>query len=199
MGFAKRFAVICAAFAVLVFITQGTIRFAWFTQHSSPDEQQYIIQGHDVNINLVQECIAEHGGVSALKTNSWNELCDYLGFAPSVIAPDVLNVDQALYQVYVDPSLIMVNALYESEPGVAIAVLTIQYFADTDEAHFIFEQDAVGDKLSLYDCPVYTSTNVDHISYCWISDSTITFLTGTFDPEIGLEIVKELIGGTENE
>ncbi len=198
-SFGQRLTVILVVFAFLIFFTQDMLSFDWFTQESNPDGQQYIIQGHEITISLIQKCIAEHDASSELKTNNWEELCDYLGFAPSVISPEAFQVDVALYQAYVEPGIVMVNALYESEPGDAIAVLTLHYYTDLDEALFMFEQDAVGEKVSLCNHTVYTSTNLDHISYSWISDSTVSFLTGIFSPDVGLTIVEQLIGGTSHE
>ncbi len=195
MGFAKRMVLICATFAFLLCITQGAIHFEWFTQGSSTDKQQYIIQGHGATISLIQKCIAEHDACSELKTSSWDELCDYLGFAPSVISPGVFQLDEALYQVYVEPGIIMVNALYETPPGNATALLTIQYYTDVDEALFIFEQDASGEQISINNHPVYVTTNLNRVSFSWISDSAISILAGTFDYELGEKIVEQLIGG----
>lgn len=195
MGFAKRIALISAAFAILIFFTQGAIHFEWFTQHSSTDEQQYIIQGHEITISLIQECIAEHDSFSALKSSSWDELCEYLGFTPSVISPETFQIDEALYQAYVEPGIIMVNVLYGSEPDNAIAVFTIQYYTDTDEALFMFEQDTTGDLITVNGHSVYTNTNVSRISFTWLSNSTVYKLAGTFDYTLGISLVNHLTEG----
>ena len=199
MGFAKRIALISAAFAILIFFTQGAIHFEWFTQHSSTDEQQYIIQGHEITVNLIESCIAEHNEYDYIKTSGFDDLCSFLGFMPSIVSPEAFSINTVLYEAYIEPGIIMVNALYESEPGDAIAVLTIQYYTDADEAFFMFEQDTSGTKVSLNGLTVYMSTNLDRYSYSWLSDSTVTFLTGVFNSEIGLSIVEQLIGGTTHE
>lgn len=195
LGIERRFAVVLAVIAFLIFFTQGILRFNWFTQKSSSDGYQYIIQGHEITLSLIQECIAEHDAYSELKTSSWDELCEYLGFAPSVISPEAFQVDKVLYQVYVEPDIVMINALYESEPGNAIAVLTIQYYADMDEALFMFEQDANGEQILVNGHSIYTSTNVERISYSWMSDSTVMKLAGTFDYDQGLSLVNYLTKG----
>ncbi len=89
----------------------------------------------------------------------------------------------------------MVNALYETPPGNATALLTIQYYTDVDEALFIFEQDASGEQISINNHPVYVTTNLNRVSFSWISDSAISILAGTFDYELGEKIVEQLIGG----
>lgn len=93
----------------------------------------------------------------------------------------------------------MVNTLYESEPGDAIAVLTIHYYTDAGEALFMFEQDTGGTRTFINGLTVYISSNLEHYSYSWLSGSTVTFLTGVSDTEIALSIVEELIGGIAHE
>lgn len=195
MGFAKRIALISAAFAVLICLTQGAIHYDWFTQHSSTDEQQYIIQGHEITVNLIETCIAEHEECDYIKTSSFEDLCSFLGFVPSIVTPQAFNVDTVLFEAYIEPGIIMVNALYESEPGNAIAVLTIQYYTDTDEALFMFEQDSTGELITVNNNSVYTSTNVSRISFAWMSNSTVNKLAGTFDNTLGLSIVHNLMEG----
>lgn len=195
IGFAKRIALISAAFAILIFFTQGAIYFDWFTQHSSPDKQQYIIQGHEITINLIESSIAEHNEYDYIKTSSFDDLCSFLGFAPSLVSPQAFSVDTVLYEAYIEPGIIMINALYESQPGNAIAVLTIQYYTDIEEAFFMFEQDSTGELIITNDYSVYISTNVSRISFAWMSNSTVYKLAGTFDNTLGLSIVHQLIEG----
>lgn len=193
IGFAKRIALISAAFALLIFFTQGAIHFEWFTQHSSTDEQQYIIQGHEITVNLIETCIAEHNAFDSIKTTSWDELCSFLGFSPRIISPSVFQVDNTLYKAYIEPGVVMIDILYKTDPHDAVAVMTVQYYTDSEEALFIFEQDAVGEHLKIGDQSVYVTTNIDRNSFCWISDGTITILSGTFDNKNGLTAIEYLI------
>lgn len=193
MGFAKRIALISAAFAILIFFTQGAIHFEWFTQHSSTDEQQYIIQGHEITVNVIETCIAEHDAFDSIKTTSWDELCSFLGFSPQIISPSVFHVDDTLYKAYIEPGVVMIDVLYKTDPHDAVAVMTVQYYTDPEEALFIFEQDAAGEHLKIGNQSVYATTNIDRNSFCWISDSTITILAGTFDYKNGLTSIEYLI------
>lgn len=193
-GFAKRIALVCAASAILILFSQGAIHFEWFTQQSSSDEQQYIIQGHEITVNLIRTCIAEHNEYDFIKTSSFDDLCSFLGFSPSVASPQAFGVDTVLFEAYIEPSIIMVNALYESEPGDAIAVLTTQYYTDAD-ALFMFEQDITGELILVNGNSVYTSTNMGRTSFSWMSNSTVYKLAGTFDNTLGLSLVHYLIEG----
>lgn len=195
MGFAKRIALVSAAFAILIFFTQGAIHFEWFTQHSSTDEQQYIIQGHAITVNVIETCIAEHNAFDSIKTTRWDELCSFLGFSPQIISPSVFHVDNTLYKAYIEPGVVMIDVLYKTDPHDAVAVMTVHYYTDASEAYFMFEQDSTGEPIIINNSSVYTSVNMGRISYAWCSDSTICKLAGTFSAEEGLQILQYLTGG----
>lgn len=195
LGFAKRIALVSAAFSILIFFTQGAIHFEWFTQHSSTDEQQYIIQGHEITVNVIETCIAEHNAFDSIKTTSWDELCSFLGFSPRIISPSVFHVDNTLYKAYIEPGVVMIDVLYKTDPHDAVAVMTVHYYTDSSEAYFMFEQDSTGEPIIINSSSVYTSVNMGRISYAWCSDSTICKLAGTFSAEEGLQILQYLTGG----
>ena len=194
-GFAKRFAIVLVAFALLFFVVQGVSGLKWFSQGSSPDGQQYIIKGHEITLDIIKESIAEHGDYSEIRTERWDELCEFLGLTPSIIAPEALNADIVYYEAYVEPEQIMINVLYKSSQNENQVILAIQYYTDPSEAIFMFEQDATGEFVSLGSQTVYVTSNVDRTSIGWVQESTYTLLNGTFEPSEGIEIVKELIGG----
>lgn len=194
-GFARRFATVLVAFALLFFVVQGVSGLKWFSQGSSPDGQQYIIKGHEITLDIIKESIAEHEDFSEIRTERWDELCDFLGFTPSIIAPEALNADIVHYEAYVEPEQIMINGLYKSSQNENQVILAIQYYTDPSEAIFMFEQDATGEFVSLGSQTVYVTSNVDRTSIGWVQESTYTLLNGTFEPSEGIEIVKELIGG----
>lgn len=194
-GFAKRFATVLVAFALLFFVVQGVSGLKWFSQGSSPDGQQYIIKGHEITLDIIKESIAEHEDYSEIRTERLDDLCDFLGFTPSIIAPEALNADIVYYEAYVEPEQIMINGLYKSSQNENQVILAIQYYTDPSEAIFMFEQDATGEFVSLGSQTVYVTSNVDRTSIGWVQESTYTLLNGTFEPSEGIEIVKELIGG----
>ncbi len=199
MGFAKRIMLISAAFAVLICLTQGAIHFEWFTQRSSTDEQQYIIQGHEVTLDIINKSIAEHEAYSEIRTDKWDELCDFLGFSPSIVDAEAFLAKEVHFEAYIEPDVIIVNILYETSPGVAEALLAMQFYTNPSEALFMFEQDANGEIVYLHDHSVYVASNMERISISWVTNSTVTLLHGLFEKEHGLAIVDELIGGAYND
>lgn len=199
IGFAKRIALISAAFAFLIIINQGMLHIGWFSQKSSPDEQQYIIQGHNIDIDLITKCIAEHNEFGMLKTTDWNEFIEFIGFAPSVISPDMLKASNTQYIAFIEPGVIMLYIQYANLRNDDEVLMTIQYFTDLDDAYFTLEQDAEGEIIHVEDTMVYVSTNVTNSSFTWLSDTTVYRIAGLLTHDEGLRIVSEIVGGNDYE
>lgn len=197
--FAKRIALISAAFAVLIFFTQGAIHFEWFTQHPSTDEQQYIIQGHDITLELIQSALAEHTENAYLKTKNWDDLCNFLGFVPHSILPQALQASTVTYFAHIQDGFIVVDALFEDSEQNTIAVLKQEYYLDFEEAYLLIEQEAQGDYLVINGCQVYCNSNLEKQSFSWLKNSTLSLFSGTFDANEGIHIIELLLGDSQNE
>ena len=195
MGFAKCIALISAAFAILIFFTRGAIHFEWFTQHSSTDEQQYIIQGHDIDIDIISKSIAEHNEYDMLQTTAWDEFIDFLGFVPSIVKPEVLDALETQYIAFIEPGVIMLYVQYtNAEKGIEV-LMTIQYFTNMNDAYFVMEQDTKGTEKNIANQSVYVSTNLDNQSFMWLDENAVYWLSGTFEADSGFTIIRELLGG----
>lgn len=197
IGFAKRIALIGVAFAVLIFFTQGAMRFRWFSHHSSSDEQQYIIQGHEITLELIQSALAEHTENAYLKTTDWDELCDFLGFVPHSIFPQALQANSVTYFAHIQDGIIVVDALFEDSEQNTIAVLKQEYYLDVEEAYLMIEQDSQGTHLDINGYQVYCNGNMGRQIFSWLSQSSLTRLSGKFDVDVGVNIIEQLTGGNQ--
>lgn len=199
MGFAKRIALISAAFAILICLTQGAMHFQWFSQHSSTDEQQYIIQGHNVSIELIASSIAEHDQYATIKTHDWEEFCEFLGFIPTIVSPSSLGATGTEYTAFVEPDVIMLIIKYTLLTTDETVVMTIYHYTDIEDAFISFEQDKGGEHVDICGTSVYTSTNIEANSFTWIIDSTIYKVAGSISVENGLSIIEKMIGACSHE
>lgn len=198
MGFAKRIALISAAFALIICLTQGTIHFEWFSQQSSSDERQYIIQGHSVSIDLVMKSIAEHDQHATLKTDDWEAFTHFLGFSPTIIAPSAIDATDTQYTAFIEPGAIIIIVQYTCSED-SHMIYTIHHYLDIEEAYLLFEQDATGERLSINSTKVYCTENLNRYSFTWLDNSTLFNLAGNLENKEFLQIVQELTGGTPHE
>lgn len=192
-SFTKRLAVVCAAFVLLIILTQGALHIGWFSQKSTQNEQQYVIQGHSIDVELIASSIAEHEAYDTLQTTDWDEFVDFLGFTPSILAPAALEASSVEYVAFIEPEVIMIVVQYSATDR-AETVLTINCFKDTEDAHVMIEQDAEGSQITAGEVRVYNTTNVERSSYTWLIDNTIYNLAGNTDEELVVKLVRELTG-----
>lgn len=190
--FFQRFISIAACFLLVILLTQGAIHFHWFTQSSDPEGELYIIQGHEITLDLIQSALATHDGQSEIKTHDWRELCEFLGFSPSVIRPEALQANHVEYKAYVAPGIIIIDMQYVDATNRSIAVLKIEHYLDPEEAYLMLQQDTHGEYITINGLSIYQHTNTGRNSYSWIADSTLTYLSGSFDHNTGVSIITEL-------
>lgn len=192
LNLTQRLTGIAAVFLLVIIITQGAVHFHWFTQESNPDGEVFIIQGHTITVELIQSALANHTTSTELKTQDWDELCNYLGFVPSIASPDALQAHSMTYKAYIVPGLIIVDALYHDANSDSFAIMKVDYYLDPDEAYLMLQQDTHGEYVTVNGHSVYMNTNMERISLTWLFNSTVTHFSGTFDRSMGLNIVDQL-------
>lgn len=197
LGIAKRFAIVCAVFAFLVILSQSIAHIDWFSQSSSDDEQQYIIQGHSINVSMIAQSIAEHNATDSVHTNDWNEFVNFLGFTPRIVEPTVLGATEVQYSAIVAPELIMLVIQYNPSSENPVA-LTINCFLDIEEAYLALEQSSTGKRIRVDDTVVYCSENIDRCVVSWREQATTYDISGRMDLDACLKIVKEFVGGNKS-
>lgn len=189
----SRFVAIAVTLLLIIVLGQNTLRFQWFTQEPHPEGEIHIVQGHEISIELIQSALADHDAHSSMKTSDFLELCDFLGFTPTLILPEAISAYSATYYITVEPGLIVLDTLYNDQLGNSVAVLKIEYYLDPEEANFMLQQDVPGEYIDINGYPIYCSTNIDRQSFTWLENSTLITLSGYIERESGLQIVSELI------
>lgn len=194
--FAKRFAIALIAFALLFFTTQGIINLGWFTFESTHDEQQYVIRGHSVNIELITRSIAEHNEFDSIQTHDWMEYTDFLGFAPTIADPSLFDAKDVLYIALIDSDVISLVIHYSGEKNTS-AIMSIDYFIDPEEAYVTLEQNNAGTESLIGKTTIYCSTNIDKTSLTWMMNNTLYNIAGNVDKDDCIRFAEQLIGGNE--
>lgn len=189
-----RFAVIAIALLLIAFTGRNALQFKWFTHETQANGEIHIIQGHEITIELIQTALAEHETYTNTKTDDFSEVCDFLNFAPSLIAPDSLSADAATYYITLEPGLIILDTRYHNSANDSIAMLKIEYYLDPEEAYFMLQQDTDGEYVDINGQTVYYSTNIDRQSFTWLENCTLITLSGHIEREYGFEIIERLVG-----
>lgn len=190
----RKLAIIALTLLLIVFTGHNALQYKWFTHKTQANGEIHIIQGHEITIELIQTALAEHETFASTKTDDFIEVCDFLGFTPSLIASESLSADAATYYISLEPELIILDTRYHDSANNFIAMLKIEYYLDPEEAYFMLQQDTPGEYVDINGQTIYYSTNIDRQSFTWLEDCTLITLSGHIEREYGFEIIKKLIG-----
>lgn len=187
-SFLRRLFVVAAAFVLVCGLSLISIR--WITGTSSPDGEQYIVQGHEITVDMIQHCIAEHMEDGWYVTTSKAEVEEYLGF--DILVPSLLagKYNCESYEVNILP--IWIQCMCNYAYGDQTISIMIYFLTDVNDTVLFMEQNEVGDIIHVDDLKVYVSENVDNNSLIWSDNNIVFHVMGQFEINQGIEIVKQI-------
>lgn len=189
---------IAAAVAILVGVTGvgSLLHWKWIEHSSSYDEQQRIVKGYDVGIDVVQKAIAANEGATNITIDSVDKFEAYLGFEPGLPSTVDEKWTATVGFIGILPETIQIGMNYAhcDMPDRYMTYIRY-YFIDPENAYITFEQDYDGEEVKLSMGSAYFSMNMGDTTACWQRGTTVSFATGRFDTQEGIKIVEELFGG----
>lgn len=190
-----------AAIGVLtIVVLMGVSRpWKWITVQSINNQQQYAVQGHEVDTSIIKKCIAARGRGYEQKTYYvWEEVVNELGFEPVVPTSFLYDWTANEYVVQYTPDMINVSAVYSANADKEkVLCYDITLFLDEGSAYTTFEQNRNGEVKLISDVTVYISENMEFLNFCWYNGNQIAVLTGDISYNEGIDIITKLIGGNE--
>ena len=188
-----------AAVLIIVFLSIGSIQFHWFTRESTPDQQQYIIQGHQVSVDMIEKAIAEHLEEGYFQTDDITILKEYLGFDLDYLnlklfGWDIIKTSTIVYQDYIT-STIRYSSLDDSNKGFRYV---IAWFVNPADASISIEQKREGYVKKHNGIDVYYLENTNTSSCCWIIDNSVHVITASTMGTNELERITDLLLGDQS-
>lgn len=169
---------IAAIFLVLFVGVGGLLRWEWFSRYSTPDEQQYVIQGYVIDPQIIARSIAEHIDNVRLETKDYSEVLTFLGFDPCIPQHLVDHWDARNFFVSITPDMIYISTLYLNNDGNARQLTLDSFFCTSVEnAYITFEQNQTGKIEMVNDYPVYVSENEGYSVACWLRKNLVLMLS----------------------
>lgn len=171
----------------------------WITVRSINNQQQYAVQGHEVDTSIIKKCIAAKGRGYEQKTYYvWEDVVDELGFEPVVPTSFLYDWTANEYVVQYTPDMINVSAVYSAKADKEkVLCYDITLFLDVGSAYTTFEQNRNGEVELIGNTTVYISENMEFLNLCWYNGNQIAVLTGDISYNEGIDIITKLIGGNE--
>ncbi len=187
-----------AAMLVLLVGIGIPLRWTWFESWSTPDEQQHVIMGHEITVDMVASAIAEkvETDSNTISITDVAQIDDILGLElniPSILANDWIARDG---YINYSPGYIKISLVYANEQDDNRKLTCIvNLYTDVEYAYFSFEQSREGDHVSINGIDLYVSDNVERSSVCWYNNAMYMRAVGQADKNEITEIVLSLIGG----
>lgn len=165
-----------ASLAAIIFISvigfDILFRKEWTIDYSTPDEQQYIIQGQTYDPNIVDSASAtEDQKEKSLSTTNYSNVIHFLGFDPLIDNHISSEWIAEKYACFVSHSNSTFRAYYKSERGEIR--LIIDYFNDISDIKTFIEQNNDGCQSQIRNYNVYYTTNNGTIVATWTSENKI--------------------------
>ncbi len=152
-----------AAMLVLLVGIGIPLRWTWFESWSAPDEQQHVIMGHEITVDMVASAIAEkvETDSNTISITDVAQIDDILGLElniPSILANDWIARDG---YINYSPGYIKISLVYANEQDDNRKLTCIvNLYTDVEYAYFSFEQSREGDHVSINGIDLYVSDNV---------------------------------------
>ena len=173
----------------------------WFTGRSTEDEQQYIIEGHEVSSLPVSVAIANHvpnatRPRSLQATNDPDALIAFLGFDPGLPRSVAGVYTSTSFTGLIRERYTAMSCYYtkdgqsDDDPSMMV---TIRYYSNVNDAYLSLEQSEEGEMISVGGIDVYHYRNYDRYGYMWTQENQVcTFIT-TEPPEIAEAFLEDFL------
>lgn len=175
---------ISAAAAFTLLFLGSLLHFHWLEGTSTPDGQQYVVQGHEITSQMIETAIAEHQGLQVYDVEDAAQLASLLGFDPAV--PTSLNNEWFAKGCTLTffPDYIQIKVRYESLAKETGIISYTQYlFCNADNAYLSFEQSAEGTHITINGVDVYVGENENRTTCVWQEKLSVTNLVGKLSQE----------------
>ena len=191
-----RTAAMVAALFVFSLIGESVLHREWLEARSSPDEQQYVIRGFEIDPGFVLKSIAETEIAAPLTTTAWKDVVDYFGFEPFIPQPEPEEWDTQLYYSSITPNELNLTVRYQHTKDETKGVLYhTQYFTSIKDAFSMFEQNCQGNIITFCGRQVYVSENMGHLSVFYYEKNRTYQVTGNVEYEEILIFAEEMLRG----
>ena len=189
---AKRCLIVAATILFCIGLLGG---YEWLNGTSSPDEQQFVISGETVDVDIISKCIASHNDFTEFRTTKWEEVVTFLGFEPANLE-DVLH-DWSIYEyvISVTPVEISFTARFLHDTNKENhLVFNTNYYSIAEDAHWTFEQNKEGTESIIHGEKVYISKNIDRNTAMWIDGNILSKVSCDLSKDKLLHITSLLLG-----
>lgn len=183
-----------AAVLILLVLGDGILRRQWLNTSHSDDEQQFIIEGKNVNPGLIDEGVADQGtDFRTIETPSWEEVVAFLGYGPAMPAwiPEGWAIMTYVADQFEDWQKFA--AFYQKDGEEYFLIYEIAKYTNPTFAREEYEQDGVGRYTqSQRGHSVYLTTNIESTLAVWIEGLQLSSVSGPISESAIMSIIESI-------
>lgn len=192
---AKSVGRILAATAAVVFVVlglSGNLRWSWLEHDDTSDQQQHIIAGNEIGVELIQSAIAEHGESGQIRVSSPEEIANYISFVP---IPQTINEvwEFSFADISINPMCICIDVQYANTLLRSKVTYSTVLFTDVDAAYYTLEQSVAGNSVAIEGHQVYVAANMHRTMLYWTDGLAYVQISGECQEQEGKQIVQILL------
>ena len=187
-----RMLVAAAAVVLVVLGLRGDLHWKWLEHSDTLDQQQHIIAGNEIGVELIQSAIAESVDEGVIQFTEIDQLPETLSFIP---IPVKLHEEWRFQQVVgtTTPEMVRLDIRYENSITERGLFYTVILFTSADDAYFSFEQSSTGKNVSIHDQEVYVGNNMERVYLCWTQGLVFVRITGDMGYSEGCAIIESIL------
>lgn len=130
-----------------------------------------------------------------LRTSDHARICEFLGFTPELIRPEMLGATGIDFIAEVTPGDIRVDAFYLNAEGVARNQLSLYYRDDPDTIPYRVEENETGHFIDVHGVEVYASTSTGQLTYSWRFENGVGVLYCDPDSDLCYAALEDYLAG----
>ncbi|MDL2318148.1 DUF4367 domain-containing protein, partial [Eubacteriales bacterium OttesenSCG-928-A19] len=194
-GFRRRaitVASVAASLLVLFIVGDGVLHREWLTGDSSRDDQQYIVEGHELDPGLVS--ISDADGIAdekSITTDDLRAVEDFMGFFPA--QPTWLPAGWTLmeYRCVKNEDFLRSTTVFQHPTNEYRIIYEVKVYSDTATARDEIEQNSSGASYSINGHSVYLVDNYDMVTAVWLEGATSYMLFAPTKDDV-LKIIQSI-------
>lgn len=197
-AFAARFVTVFAALVLVFVLAEGVFHWEWLRGTTTDDNQQFVITGHSIDVEMISRSIAEHQDNDYLITENQQDAWEFLGFTPKVPNLEKWDMTISQYNIFISPTDIMLSILYEDNKNAANSTVYVAHYVTCiEDFHQAFEQSSSEQIAQLNGIDVYVAENTNSYSYTWIDGNIVHRIDSNISPHDVSDIIDSTIGGSQ--
>ena len=188
-----------ASLAAIIFISvigfDILFRKEWLINYSTPDEQQYIIQGQKNDPTLIDSASAIGDQTErTLTTTIYSDVISFLGFDPLADNAISANWTAEEYICFSSDENSSLRAYYVN--GQDSLRITIDFYNSMSNVTTYVEQYSNGIHQDINGIDVYYAMNNGHFTSVWTTKNRIYMISTTIQINAALDFITNFLGGS---